>query len=376
MSDRSYTPIPGEKGISLRDGKFVVRSPHRPGRPSTFETITAARREQARRKAGVKGASTEPFEDYARLWIKRYQGRQTTFDEDTRAAYADALERVAVPFFRRTPLGKITSQMVERFYVHMRDELNLSRASRRKYAAPLKILFTEAVRDGVLPSNPAWEVRITGLSKSEQAKAAVPQSERRPRALPPEHVEPLMAELEQGKRDLLMALAFTGLRVSEVCGLQIHDFGRDEKGRPILRVERQWKDGKYKRRAKSEAGTRVVVVAPPLASRLLKLLAERGNPAPTDPLLANAFGRPYDDHNVRRALRGASKRIGLPYTVTPHQFRHTVASLLYEQGWTDVQVAAMLGHRDPNFTRRNYLSVIEQGDVGVLGDAYGIGSDE
>jgi integrase len=213
MSDRSYTPIPGEKGISLRDGKFVVRSPHRPGRPSTFDTITAARKEQARRRAGVKGAGMEPFEDYARLWIKRYQGRKTSFDEDTRAAYADALERVAVPFFRRTPLGKITPQMVERFYVHMRDELNLSRASRRKYAAPLKILFTEAVRDGVLPSHPGLGGPHHRACRSpSRQRRPCHSSQRRPRALPPQHVEPLMAELEQGKRDLLIVLAFTGLR--------------------------------------------------------------------------------------------------------------------------------------------------------------------
>jgi integrase len=368
-----FTPVAGHPGIAIRDGQYVVRSPHRTGRPSTFRTLKLALKEQAQRKGGAAAASMEPFEEYARRWIKRYEGRKTSFDESTRASYADALERIAAPYFGRKPLARITPPAVRGFYAHMRDELNLSQGSRRKYAAPLKILFTEAVIDGLLPANPCADVRIIGRCASEEAKAAVPKGQRKPKALPPKYVEPLMGELEQAKRDLLLVLGFTALRVSEVCGLQVQDFGRDEQGRPVLHVQRQWTDGAYKDHPKSAAGVRSVPLDAPLAQRLVKLLAERGNPGPTEPLLPSLSGRPFDDHNIRRALRGASKRLGLPYSVTPHMLRHTVASLLYERGWTDVQVAKLLGHEDANFTRQRYLHVVEDGDVSALGDAYGLG---
>jgi hypothetical protein len=42
--------------------------------------------------------------------------------------------------------------------------------------------------------------------------------------------------------------------------------------------------------------------------------------------------------------------------------------LLYEQGWTDHQVAALLNHTDPNFTRRNYVHPVTRGDLSVLDD--------
>lgn len=198
---------------------------------------------------------------------------------------------------------------------------------------------------------------------------------RKPKALPSAMVGPLMAELESGKRDLLLVLAFTGLRIAEVCGLQWRDFAHDDDGHPVLRVERQWRDGRYKHHPKTAAGFRTVRLAAPLAQRLVKLRAERDNPAPSAALLASLTGKPYDDHNVRRALRGASKRVGLPYNATPHMLRHTVGSLLYEQGWTDVQVAALLGHSDANFARRRHLHVVQGGDMDVLGALYGLGEE-
>jgi hypothetical protein len=65
---------------------------------------------------------------------------------------------------------------------------------------------------------------------------------------------------------------------------------------------------------KTAAGFRTVEVAAPLAQRLMKVPAESPDAGPTAPILCSLTGKPFDDHNIRRALRGASKRLGLPYT--------------------------------------------------------------
>jgi integrase len=133
----------------------------------------------------------------------------------------------------------------------------------------------------------------------------------------------------------------------------------------VLRVERQYREGRYKPKPKSAAGFRTVELAAPLARRLLKRRAELGDVAVDAPLFATRIGTPYDDHNVRRALRDAASRVGVE-RATPHMLRHSIASLLYERGWTDVQVAALLGHEDPSFTRSRYLHAVERGDLSVL----------
>jgi integrase len=51
--------------------------------------------------------------------------------------------------------------------------------------------------------------------------------------------------------------------------------------------------------------------------------------------------------------------------VTFHTFRHTCASLLFEQGRNVRQVADWLGHADPSFTLRTYVHLMDEG----IGDA-------
>jgi integrase len=51
--------------------------------------------------------------------------------------------------------------------------------------------------------------------------------------------------------------------------------------------------------------------------------------------------------------------------VSFHTFRHTCASLLFEEGRNVKQVAEWLGHADPSFTLRTYVHLMDAG----VGDA-------
>lgn len=48
-------------------------------------------------------------------------------------------------------------------------------------------------------------------------------------------------------------------------------------------------------------------------------------------------------------------------TVTYHVFRHTCASLLFDEGRNVKQVADWLGHADPGFTLRTYVHLLDAG---------------
>jgi Phage integrase family len=51
--------------------------------------------------------------------------------------------------------------------------------------------------------------------------------------------------------------------------------------------------------------------------------------------------------------------------VTFHVFRHTCASLLFDEGRNVKQVQEWLGHTDPSFTLRRYVHLMDGG----IGDA-------
>jgi integrase len=56
---------------------------------------------------------------------------------------------------------------------------------------------------------------------------------------------------------------------------------------------------------------------------------------------------------------------GTPFPVTFHTFRHTCASLLFENDRNIKQVQEWLGHADPGFTLRTYVHLMDTG----VGDA-------
>jgi integrase len=240
----------------------------------------------------------------------------------------------------------------------------LSAATARKYVTPLRAMFAEMVEDGLRLDNPAT-VRISG-----------PKQPRKPKVVSPDVAQAIIGEIPDALRDLVLLLAFTGLRISEACGLQWRDLAQDESGHPVLVVERQYRPkqgarpARYKSTTKTAAGARTIRLPAPLVRRLTKRRAELGVVVSSDPIFATSNGTPYDRHNVGRALRSACDRAGAP-RIGPHVLRHTLGSLLYERGWTDVEIAAFIGHEDPSFTRRTYLHAVRGGDVTVLDGLFG-----
>jgi integrase len=67
--------------------------------------------------------------------------------------------------------------------------------------------------------------------------------------------------------------------------------------------------------------------------------------------------------------------------VSFHTFRHTCASLLFDQGRNVKQVQEWLGHADPGFTLRTYVHLLDDGlggpeflDAAVSADSASVSS--
>ena len=70
-------------------------------------------------------------------------------------------------------------------------------------------------------------------------------------------------------------------------------------------------------------------------------------------------------------LRPIVKRLGLEW-VTPHVFRHSLATQLRDAGYDANAIARVLGHSDPGFTQRTY---IHAADVVRFDDLLGVPED-
>ncbi len=133
-------------------------------------------------------------------------------------------------------------------------------------------------------------------------------------------------------------LARTGMRVGELCNLEA-DAVSIMDGEPWLRIP----VGKLH-------NDRFI----PLHPHLVELIAEyQASNGPFTPgrLLSGAEG-PLNRYAVDRWVKIVAKRAGITSNVHPHRLRHTFATQAINRGMTIDVIAALLGHRSLDMTRR------------------------
>lgn len=356
------------------DCSYVVVWRHRGKQHTeTFRTMAEAREAKGSRDAGERRASSkEKLSDYAAAWLDSYQGRTARgIDEGTLKEYRRAVDRYVVPFFDAFRLCDIEQPDVRRFVVSL-QEVGLSVGTVRKYVAPLKAMLATAVEDGALPANPAQGVRINARRGAQDAPT------RKAKALTSGELNGILRALDEHWRLLFELLAHSGLRISELLGLDWEDI--DLAAAPRIRVRRQYYRGRLKATPKTDAGFRAIPLSPGMARKLSQARPTHA----TGPVFHTRTGERLFDRNVGRVLEAVTRprvlepgrrrpeRIvvraaagpGLEW-VTFHTFRHTCASMLIDSGKNIRQVAGWLGHADPALTLRVYAHLLEDG----LGEA-------
>jgi integrase len=346
--------VPGHPGIYHKGSTYIDTWKERgKSRSRSYRTLTAAARGRAQRIAGGnRPASRERFDRYARRWIDSYRGRtKRGLDEGTRDEYRSIIETWLIPHFRHTALGEIGPKAVRDFIDHLcesknRAEQPLAAATIRWIMVPLKAMLAEAYEDELVPVD-ASRVRIVIPDRT--------RGRRRPKTMNRHQTVAVQNALPARYRLLFLLLACTGLRISEALGLQWRDLEQTADG-PVCAVRRQFYRGQLKDHPKSEAGDRLVAIVPALARELTRHRASTEHAAPTDPVFATKFGTHISAHNIRRMLRPIVADLGLPW-VTPHVFRHSLATALRDAGHDANAIARVLGHTDPGFTQRTYIHV-------------------
>lgn len=169
----------------------------------------------------------------------------------------------------------------------------------------------------------------------------------------------------------LRMLLYTGLRVSELCGLQWQDIKED--GLHIKRLNMTIKDLQedgyvnITSTPKTAAGKRIVPLTPTLRALLeeqrqtqLRERLKAGSAwASTDAgrgsayIFANKVGHPSDRHNLNRAFAAVLDKAGLPRRGA-HALRHTFATNWVQKNPDISALAKILGHTDTGFTYKTY----------------------
>ncbi|GLV59197.1 hypothetical protein KDH_60250 [Dictyobacter sp. S3.2.2.5] len=141
-----------------------------------------------------------------------------------------------------------------------------------------------------------------------------------------------------GYRDytIMLVLLETGIRVSELCGLQVQDVFDDH--------IRAFGKGKKER----EVG-----VSPQVAKQLWKYVNHYRKPADEGEqrIFINRYGQPVTPNGVEQLLVDVKNKAGITgVRVSAHTFRHTFSRMYLEQGGEIYKLSRLMGHSSVEVT--------------------------
>lgn len=253
---------------------------------------------------------------------------QKNLDEKTIKAYRIDL-RQFLDFWEEAggPLSRET--LTE--YIERLNQAFKPKSVKRKIAA-LKAFFHYLEEEEILLENPFHKLKI----HMQQPKTL-------PRVVPLHLIEAMLravyTEIDNAKgsvrktavRDAaVMEMLFaTGVRVSELCGLNVRDV---DLTRACVMV---WGKG---------AKERLLYIGNTEVLDALKRYLGLSERSPNSPLFLNRQGNRLSEQSVRTILKKYEQKANLTLHVTPHMLRHSFATLLLEEGVDIRYIQKMLGH--------------------------------
>lgn len=202
-----------------------------------------------------------------------------------------------------------------------------------RHASSLRRYFGWAVRTGRVPSDPSADL---SAPRGESRLPDVLRPDQLDRLLDggPEPDDPVAAAFRRRDDAVLELLYGSGLRVSELCGLEVGSLDLDR-----ARATVWGKGSKQRVLPLSDPAARAVGLWLPARARLVGV---------EDPgvLFVNRRLRPLTPRDVRRVLDARS-----PVLTHPHALRHSFATHLLDGGADLRVVQELLGHEDLGTTQ-------------------------
>ena len=208
------------------------------------------------------------------------------------------------------------------------------------------------------------EERLEGSNPFTKIRVKFKETESLPRIIPRNDIERLLNYMydvmkQSGQeatiyRDLSVIEMFfaTGARVYEISNLKIQDIDLDN---GIIKLF-----GKGSKERYVQIGSQEV----------LQLMKEyyRLNQQEIDKsgfFFVNRQGKRFSEQSMRRMLRKYSLQAGISIHITPHMFRHSVATYLLEEGVDIMYIQKILGHSSIK-TTQIYLHIASKKQMEIL----------
>jgi integrase/recombinase XerC len=266
------------------------------------------------------------------------------------------------PDVETPPLQDITHHLIREFVAHLHDR-NLEKSSIARKLAAIRSFFKFAVREGLVHSSPARMVatpklpkRIPSVLSAEDLNAFLDGVVARPKVASSSRRRPGAKDeyrlLVKRDRAILEMLYASGLRVSELTGLNLADMDRKEQ---MLRV--RGKGSKERIVPYGSKAEQALEAYGPVRDGILRNAGSRGDP---QAVFLNHLGARLTARSVARIVKKYVRLINVNWDLHPHSLRHAFATHLLADGADLRAIQELLGHSSLSTTQRYTHASIRQ----------------
>lgn len=374
-----------ERNIRERDGKYYFRydtkdpvtGKRKQKESKGFASPTEARRESIRIQAEMlHGTYIEEknimFKDWVDQWLALYEA---TGKVKNSTVY---LRRKSIKRAKKKFAGLKLREVTKLQYQSLLDEMKSEKLAKRTVELlheACGMMFNKAVQMELIKMSPAAGAEIPAYPKTvEQLESGVEL----PKFFEKEELALLLRTAKEGDDQqlyhALFIMAYTGLRVGELCALKPTDVDVVNKQISItktLYIKSSLKDYELNT-PKTKSSVRKIdisdrvlaMIQTQIAWRKAYKMSERIKF--TDELdklnflfVSNKMlpGYPAPIAQFQRTMKRMLTVAGLPDTLSPHSLRHTYTSLMAEAGVELEAIQGLLGHKNDRVTRDIYLHV-------------------
>jgi site-specific recombinase XerD len=318
------------------DNRYSPYSPYRPEAESADPGSAVAVSVVSGAVAAAGPHGTGPrAEQVAALFL-------LTYKPTTASAYAVDLKQwfAWCALFDVDPFDAVRAH-VDAWAVHLADEGRARPATLARKISAVRNFYAYAVDSGYAARSPV---------PAKDKALHLPRVSRKSQTLGPDREESaamLRAAAERGVRDeaVVAVLLYQGLRVSELCGIDVEDLST-QRGHRVVRLRR--KGGEEQDQA----------IAPPAAGCLDALLAERAAAAPSGlppasgPVFVGPEGARLTRYQVEWIVESCARAAGIAKKISPHSLRHACTTMLLDAGVPLRDIQVYMGHANSATTER------------------------
>ena len=297
--------------------------------------------------------------------VEKYTLQKTGVRNSTRAGYKTVINLLKRDAFGSKRIDKVKLSDAKAWLIKLQKKDGKSYSSIHTIRGVLRPAFQMAVDDDLIRKNPFHFELVTVIVNDSVRREAITHDQKR------KYLEFVKNDNHFSKYyEAIYILFYTGMRISEFCGLTLADINLEERTINIDHQLLRTNDMQYViEDTKTESGKRIIPMQDEVYECFKKIIEQR-KVAKIEPIINGKIGFLFLDKNgmpkvalhwekyfqhIREKYNKIYK-IEMP-KVTPHVCRHTYCSHCASAGMNPKTLQYLMGHSDISVTLNVYTHV-------------------